>query len=151
MEAGPQIIVTPFDPDFPEAIQGSGIPPEQQPLVSETTEAEMIALRHLSFSPPTLLPLHQPMTPELVGLSDKELARLRAEALTSQQSINRSTSNEPRPTSSSNSVTGSGGATSPFDTQRLHSEVESLRREMEQLRSEGLAVAAPPSYTEGDV
>jgi hypothetical protein len=52
--------------------------------------------------------------------------------------------------SPANAVTESGEATSPYDTRRLHSEVESLRREMEQLRTEGLIIEAPPSHTEGD-
>ena len=49
--------------------------------------------------------------------------------------------------SSANVVTEPGEAN---DTQRLHSEVESLRREMERLRAQGLIIEAPPSYTDGD-
>jgi hypothetical protein len=37
----------------------------------------------------------------------------------------------------------------PFD--KLHSEVEALRQETEKLRAEGSVIAAPPSYTTGDV
>jgi hypothetical protein len=46
-------------------------------------------------------------------------------------------------------VAETGEVALPFD--RLHSEVESLRREMEHLRVEGFIIAAPPSYTEGDI
>jgi len=148
-DAGLQMIVTPFNPDSLEPTQGSGILVEQQPLVSGNTEAEMVTPHHLSSSSPNRLPLSRPGTPVLVGLSDKEIARLRAENLRSQQSHNHSTSNETRARFSPSIVTESGGATSPYDTQRLHSDVQSLRREIERLRAEGLITSAPPSYTEG--
>ncbi|KAF8497612.1 hypothetical protein F5888DRAFT_1923669 [Russula emetica] len=120
IQAGP---VTPFDPNVPEATQDAGIMTEGQPAVATVP----------------------------VGLSDKELARLRAEVLTSQQPDNPqdSTSNVSRPTFSPVAVAETGGEALPYDTRRLHSEVESLRREMERLRAEGLVNAVPPSYTEG--
>ncbi|KAF8491806.1 hypothetical protein F5888DRAFT_1733240 [Russula emetica] len=126
--------VTPFNPNFPEATQDSmaGITTEQQPI-------------------------SQPMAPVPVGLSGKELARLRTEVLTSQQADNPrgrgSGSNVPQLTLSPTAVrvAETGEAALPSDTRRLHSEVESLRREMERFRAEGLAIAAPPSYsTQGD-
>jgi len=49
-EAGPEPIVTPFDPYSYEAAQGSRILAEQQPLVTEEPEAEMFALHRLSDS-----------------------------------------------------------------------------------------------------
>ena len=52
--------------------------------------------------------------------------------------------------SSPNGVNDPSGATSSYDPLRLQSEVESLRREMEVLRTAGMATGAPPSYTEGD-
>jgi hypothetical protein len=152
IDVGPQLIVTPFDPNSSEVTQDSGIPAEQQPLVIGDPEAEMVALQHLSSSPPAILPLLPPVAPIPVGLSDKEMARIRTEALRSPQSRHPgvSTSNAPQSMSSPNATTESGEAMSPYDTRRLHSEVESLRREMERLRAEGLVIAAPPSYTEGD-
>jgi hypothetical protein len=128
---------TPSNPIPFEAAEDSGTWAERQPLVSEVPEAEMGArITHL-----------RQVAPILVGLSDKELARLRADTLSSEQSQNSSTSNVSQSTPSPNTGTGSGEATSPNDPRRLQSEVEFLRREMERLRAEG---SAPPSYTEGD-
>jgi hypothetical protein len=138
---GTRAIVTPFNPSPSEATQDSGIWAEQQPLVSENAGAEMVALHGLSSTPPISLPRSRPVAPNPAGVSSKEIARLRAEALSSQASHNRSTSNV--------SQSASSGAASSYDPQRLHSEVESLRREMERLRTE-VVVEAPPSYTEGD-
>ncbi len=146
-EAGPEPIVTPFDPYSHEAAQDSGILAGQQPLVTEGPDAEMVALHRLSSTPPTPLPLPQ-LVP--VGLSDKEIARLRAEGFNSRQSRNLgvSSSDVIQSTSSPNAVPESREA--PYDPQRLHSEVETLvRREMERLHAEGLAVGAPPSYSMG--
>jgi len=83
VDAGPQIMVTPFfDPNSFNASQDSGIWTEQQPLIIVDPEAEMVALHRLSSSPPTVLPLsRQQVAPGPVGLSDKEIARLRAEPL----------------------------------------------------------------------
>lgn len=122
----------PFDPNVPEATQNSGITTEQRPSVTEEPGAETVALRRRSSLTPTILP---------------------AEALTTQQPDKPrvSTSNVFPPTSSPTAVAETGGAVLPFDPRRLHSEVESLRLEMERLRAEGLVVAAPPSYKEGDV
>lgn len=144
------MIVTPFYRDFPEATRGSGIATEQRPFITEESSAETVALRRLSSSP-AILPISRP-APVAVGLSDKELALFRAEALTSQRPDNSRdlTSDVPWSTFSSTVVAETGGEALPSDTRRLHSEVESLRREMERLRAEGLAIAAPPSYTEGN-
>ena len=145
--AGPELIVTPFDPFAYEALHDSRILAEQQPTV---TEAEMIALHHRSSTLPTALALPQSGTPVPVGLSDKEIARLRAEGFNSQQSHNveASSSNVPQSTSSPNPVSESREA--PYDPRRLHSEVESIvRREMERLHAEGLEIVPPPSYSTG--
>jgi hypothetical protein len=158
-ETGLDAIVTPFNPHLksPEGAhwQDTGNPPEQQPLVYKNSDAEMVASRRLSSSPPAIPPLPQPVVPVPVGLSDKEMARLRAQNLSSQPPQTRSTSNVSQPqaetsTSPANSATGPDEtSSSSYDTRRLHSEVESLRREMERLRSEGLVAEAPPGYTEG--
>ena len=143
--------MTPFDLNLPEAAHDIGIT-TQQPPITDGPGAETVALRHLSSASPIPLPISRPVTPVPVGLSDKELARLRAEVLTSQQpdNVRDSTPNVSQSTSSPTAVAETGGAASPYDSRRLHSEVESLRREMERLRAEGLVVVAPPSYSEGN-
>ena len=153
METGALAKVTPFDPNSFEATQDPEISRDPRPLVAEERATEMVALQPLNFSlPPVVLPRSRPVEPIPAGLSDKEIAQLRAEILNSLQSRNPSTANVSRSTSSPNSVTeSSSGGTSSHDARRLHTEVESLvRREMERLRTEGLVLEAPPSYTEGD-
>ena len=142
------MMVTPFHQVPSVASQGSGSLMEHQPLVSGDPEAEMVAVHGLSVTPHTVLPRSLPGVPVPVGLSDKEIARLRTEALSSQYSHN-STSNVSLTTSPGNAASDSSGATS-YDPRRLHTEVEFLRREVELLRTEGMAPGAPPSYTEGD-
>ena len=150
VDAGPQLIVTPFDPNYSfdqafDTNQDSGIPAEQQPLVIGDPEGEIVSPHRLSSSPPAI-PLRQ-LAPAPVGWSDKEIARLRAENRSSPQPRNFGASGLTRtqPTSPPNAVTGPGE--SSYDTRRLHTEFESLRREVEQLRAEGFA---PPSYSGGD-
>ena len=140
--------MTPFDPYSYEALAVHG---SQQPSVTEEPDAEMIALHRLSSKPPLPLPLLQPETPVPVGLSDKEIARLRAEGFNSRESRNLEVSspNVSQSTPSPDPVTESREL--PYDPRRLHSEVESLvRREMERLHAEALVITAPPSYTEGN-
>jgi hypothetical protein len=148
VDSGPQIIVSPFDPNFSfDTNRYSGTSAEQQPLVIGDPEAEMVSPHRLSSSPSAVLP--RQVAPVPVGLSDKEIARLRAETLSSPQALNfrASALQMSQPTSPLNAVTRSGE--SQYDTRRLHTEFESLRREVEQLRAEGL-IAAPPGYVEGD-
>ena len=144
------MMVTPYNTVPSQAIQDSRTWAEQQPLVSEDPGAEMVAPHDLSSTPPTVLPRSRLVAPFPVGLSDKEIVRLRAEALNSQHSYNNSTSNTSLTASSANAAPESSGATSSYDPRRLHTEVESLRREVELLRAEGVVPGAPPSYTEGD-
>jgi hypothetical protein len=156
MEDGSRMMATPFNAIPSDATLDSGSWTEQQPLVPEDRDADMVALHRLSSSPPTALARLRPVAPIPPGLSSKEIARIRAEALSSQHSHNNSTSNvsqtlsQSQSTSPPDSSTDSSGATSSsYDPRRLHSEVESLRREMQRLRTEGLVPEAPPSYTEG--
>ena len=156
------MIVTPFDPNSyssEEIAQGSRdlTQAEQRPLIAtEGPEGEMVALRQLSqtTTPPTVLARSRPMAPVPAGLSNKEVARLRAEALAggsprlSHNGSSPNVSHSESTSSPENTVTESGEATSSFDARRLHSEVESLRREMERLRAEGVIIEAPPGYTE---
>ena len=134
------IMVTPYNTASSQEIQDSRTWAEQQPLVSEDPGAEMVAPHDLSSTRPTVLPRSRPVAPG-------KTARLRAEALDSQHSHNNSTSDVSLTTSSANAAPESSGATSSYDPWRLHTEFESLRREVELLRTEG---AAPPGYTEGD-
>jgi len=111
----------------------------------------MVALNRLSSMSPKPRPFLQPGTPVPVGLSDKEIARLRVEGFDSQQSRNPGvlSSDVIQSTSSPNAIPESREA--PYDPRRLHSEVETLvRQEMERLHAEGLVNGAPPSYTEGE-
>ena len=78
-EASPELTVTPFDPYGYEASQYTIMLAEQQPLVTEGPEAEMRALHRQSSTPLAAIPLPRPGTPIPVVLSDKEIARLRAE------------------------------------------------------------------------
>ena len=150
VSVGPQLIVSPFDRNsFDQYTENLA---EQRPLRIGEQEVAMVAPNRLSSSPPPILPLLPPVASVPVGLTDKEMARLRSEAFSSPEPRNFqvSASNVSRSTSppSLNIVTESGE--SPYHNRRLHSEVESLRREVEQLRAEGLVVGAPPSYAEGD-
>lgn len=141
IQAVPMVMVTPFDQDFLEAAQDTGNSTDQRPLAAEEAGSET----------PIPFPISQPMS-HPVGLSAKELARLRAEVHTQQSYNSRgATRRVSQPTFSPAPVAGTGGAALPYETQRLHSEVESLRREMERLRGGGLGITAPPSYTEGNV
>ena len=125
-------------------------------MATNGPEGDMVALHRLSQTPtpPNVLPRSRPPAPIPAGLSSKQVARLRAEALAGgspQRSRSGSSTNVSHSESTSspeNAVTESGEAKSSLDTRRLHSEVESLRREMERLRAEGAIVEAPPSYTE---
>jgi len=161
MEASPQAIVTPFGSDSrsyevipQDSINSTGT--EQRPLISvEDPAGDMVTLHHLSSgsTSPAAVSSSRPAAPAPAGLSGKEMARWRA-ALSSQpqsESHNRSTLDMSQPTSSlANNVSESGERPSPYDSRRLHSEVKSLRREMERLRAEGVIIEAPPSYPEGD-
>ncbi len=159
------MVVSPFYLNTFDANQDSGISAEQQPIGIGDPVAEMVAFpsHRPSSTPPTVFPHPGPVVPAPVGLSGKEIARLRAQTLGSQQSQAQTRSTldvsqpETRSSANLNAATEPGEASSSDDTRRLHSEVESLRREMERLRdmerlrTEGLVTeAGPPSYsTEG--
>ena len=143
LEPGPPATVTPFD-SFPLVVtyQDQGSWMEQQQLLPEPPEAEIVPDPHgLSFTPPSTLPRSRPVAPVPPGMSDKEIARLRAGVLSWPSNGSQSQS------SPSTTIAEQSGARSSSDTRRLQSEVESLRREMQDLRTGRLE--APPSYTEG--
>jgi hypothetical protein len=161
MDASPQMIGTPFDPtrNSSEATQDSVISAEQQSSVLGDPETEMVALHRRSFSLCAVSPLFPPEGSVPVGLSDKELALLRTEALNSPlpHNLRVSTSNASLCTSSPTAVTEFGVTTWLRNTRRLHSGVESLRfeierrlREIDRLRAEGFDSGAQPNYTSGD-
>ena len=79
VDAGSQMIVTPWHPNSSEATEDSGFSADQQSSVIRDPEVEMAALHRRSFSLPAPSPLLPPEG-SVVGLSDEELARLRAEA-----------------------------------------------------------------------
>lgn len=83
-----------------------------------------------------------------IGLSGKELARLRAEALVLQHTDapSESSGSEPEPDTVPVVTVEPSVAISESEGQGLRSVVESLRREVQQLRIERLD--APPSYAE---
>jgi len=152
-EDQPLAIITPFEPiplSDASSRNNSAIWAEQQQLLSDPPEAGIIPEPHDLSSAPPPVPPHsnlRPVAPVTVGLSGKELARLRAEGRNALQTLPSSLSNESQPTSS---IVEQGGATSPFEapSRRLQLEVESLRRDVQELRTERFE--APPSYTSGD-
>ena len=110
-----------------------------------------------------LTPQRRPPSPSMssapIGLSAKELARLRAETLRSQQIQVPNESIEPQQfepvtatvpvvtTDSTDSESEQDTAIPPSETRELRTVVESLQREVQRLRAERFD--APPSYTEG--
>ena len=152
MGVGPPATITPFDPISLDATShGSDSRAEGQELLSIHPDAGS-ALDSYSLSststPALVLPLSQPVAPVPTGLSSKELARLRTEALSSQNTVSPQSPNTPQPSSPPAAVTEQSGAIQSSEAQRLQSEVESLRREMQRLLTERLE--SPPSYTSGD-
>jgi len=103
-------------------------------------EPEIVPLAHAST--PSDSPVPSPLVvPIPVGLSSKELALLREDSSRS-QSTDAFLSGL-----SSTATTERGVATSSTEARRLQSEVESLRREMQELRAERFE--APPGYEDG--
>ena len=82
------------------------------------------------------------------GLSGKELAQLRStRSQPSQSPYSESAPNASPPAATTTATTDRNSVVPPPEDQRpWQSEVESLRREMEQLRAERLDPEAPPSY-----
>ena len=139
MEPDWPMIVTPFNPTLTEATEPeAGSQANLQQRWFEPVEPETVPLVHAS-TPPVPSPRVEPVP---VGLSSKELARLRQDNLLSQ-------STDAQPSDPLLSATSElGVATSSSEARRLQSEVETLRREMEQLLAERYEV--PPSYASED-
>jgi hypothetical protein len=149
---GPPGTITPFNPIWLDATShGSDPQTEWQELLSTHPDAGSV-LDSYSLSststPALVFPLSQPVAPVPTDLSDKELARLRTEALSSQNPLSPQSPNTLQSSSPQAAVTEQSGAIQSSEAQRLRSEVEILRREMQQLRTERHEL--PPSYTSGD-
>ena len=152
MGVGPPGTITPFISGPLDATShGSGSKAERQGLLYTHPDAGS-ALDSYSLSntstPALVLPLPQPVAPVPTGLSPKELARLRAEALSSQNTLSPQSPDTLQSSSPQTGVTEQSGAIQSLEAQRLRSEVDFLRREMQQLLTERHEL--PPSYTSGD-
>ncbi|KAH9063194.1 hypothetical protein EDB87DRAFT_1604477 [Lactarius vividus] len=134
MLAGSPMTVTPFDP----ALAGTAL--LEAGSQSGTTRD----------GPSSLLPPSQSAASVPVGLTSKELAQLRSATTRSPLTTHwhaRTSSNGSQPTLVVGTSEGRTSTPTP-ETWRLQSEVESLRREMQELRAERFE--APPSYGIGE-
>ena len=137
-EARPQMTVAPFNPTL-----GGAAPLELGSQIWTTSD------RPSPMSEPSLL-LTQSALPVPVGLSSKELARLRSTPILSPSTDAQLSSSGSEPvTPPTFSATERSTLTPTPETQRLQTEVESLRREMQQLQIRAERFEAPPSYGEG--
>ncbi|KAH9064488.1 hypothetical protein EDB87DRAFT_1241631 [Lactarius vividus] len=134
------MILTPFNPTLTGVAEfGTG---SQANWQRQSVEPEIVPLVH--GPTPSDSPVPSPRLVSVpVGLSSKELARLREDSSRSQSTD--------ALTSGPSSTAERGVATSFSEARRLQSEVEALRREMQQLRVERFE--APPGYASenGDV
>jgi hypothetical protein len=155
MEAGSRVEVTPFvsshhDIAHGDPMTGTGWHRPQSGLPA-TADA------HDPYSSPSGLHPQSPASVP-VGLSDKGLARIRAETLRSQPAIHTITvalpgdvSRSQSPSIPATATEQRGPPTSQPLFRTLQSQVDRLWREMRQLRAERLGSEAPPSYAENDV
>ncbi|KAH9020011.1 hypothetical protein EDB85DRAFT_2153324 [Lactarius pseudohatsudake] len=141
MEAGSQMTVTPFSPTLAAAAS-----------LEAGYQSGSTSFASLPPPPPPPPPSQiAALAPVPVGLTDKELARRRSAAIRSPLTSHARTSSsgsQPTATYPSTIGTSEGSTSTPTpETRRLQSEVESLRREMQELRAERFE--APPSYGTG--
>ena len=134
VDPGLPVTMTPFKPTPTGAAEPETAPQTNwQQQRTEAVEPEIVPLVH------ALTPLDLPM-PFPVGLSGKELARLRAES-----SHSPLTSPDALPSGPLLTATAERKPdTSSSEARRLQSEVESLRREVQQIRAE--IFESPPGY-----
>ena len=131
-----QMTVTPFNPTLTDAV-----------TLQAGSQIWTASDGPSSTSEP-LLPPARSATPIPVGLNSKELARLRSAAMFSLPTHAPSSSSGSQPTYPPPISATEGSTVTPIpETQRLQTEVESLRREMQELRAERFE--APPSYGDG--
>jgi len=159
MEPASGIDVTPFVPNRPEMTHGNPMTRTvwQQPHSGLSATVATDGDAHDPYSSPSGLHSQLP-TSVPVGLSDKELARMRAENLPSRPaSIDAITVNLLGDANGSQYPSFPAPATEPRGSptsvplfRTLQSQVDRLWREMRQLRAERLGSEAPPSYAEQD-
>ena len=160
MEAalGSRVEVTPFVSSRHEITHGDPMTGTgwQQPQSGLPATVVTDADVHDPYSSPSGLHSQSPASVP-VGLSDKGLARIRAENLRSQPAIHTITvalpgdaSRSPSPSLPATATEQRGSPTSQPLFRTLQSQVDRLWREMRQLRAERLGSEAPPSYAEHD-
>jgi len=158
MESASGVEVTPFVSSRPEMTHGDPMTGTvwQQPQSGLPATVATDADAHDPYSSRPGLHSQSPASIP-VGLSDKELARMRAENQLSRPAIDTVTVDLPGDASGSQSpsfpatVTEQRGSPTSLPLFRtLQSQVDRLWREMRQLRAERLGSEAPPSYAEHD-
>ncbi|KAH8997909.1 hypothetical protein EDB92DRAFT_1792338 [Lactarius akahatsu] len=138
------MIVTPFDPTLVGATEPeTGSSTNWQQRSTEPVEPEIVPLAHAPN--PSDSPVPSPrVVPVPAGLSSKELARLRRD-ISHAQPADTLPSGPSLP-----AITEQAVASSSSEARRLQSEVEALRREMQQLRVDTVErFEAPPGYDGG--
>ena len=135
----PEVTVTPFNPMGSTVTSGNVV----SDAASQATEQQQQQLVSSSEGSSSTSFLRVP-----AGLSGKELAQLRSTRSQPSQSPNSEYApNTSPPAATTTATTDRSSAVPPAEDQRpWQLEVESLRREMEQLRAERLDPEAPPSY-----
>ncbi|KAH9033416.1 hypothetical protein EDB85DRAFT_2145013 [Lactarius pseudohatsudake] len=147
MGAGADVAEAPFNPTL------TGTSPldagsQQQPR-SDPVGMPTVPLNHRPSSSGPLLQSSPYTLPIPVGLSSKELARLRSRAVHVQLTPAESASSDSRPAPPPTVTARQGEATPPPEDRALQSEVEYLRREVQRLRAQEARAErfeAPPSY-----
>jgi hypothetical protein len=139
VEPRPQMAVTPFDTTL------AGATPRETGHPVWTMSNGLF-----SKSDPTLSRLQNAASTP-VGLTDKELARLRSAPMLSPPTHPHSSSSGSQPASPPIiSTTDQSGATPTPNTRILQTEMETLRREMQPLLAHAERFEAPPSYGDGE-
>jgi hypothetical protein len=135
----PEVAVTPFNPMGSTVTCGTAVS-DAASQATEQQQQQLVSSSEGSSSPSFL------RVP--AGLSGKELAQLRSTRSQPSQSPNSESAPNTSPPAA---TTDRSSAVPPSQDQRpWQSDVESLRREMEQLRAERLEPEAPPSYFTGE-
>jgi len=148
METVSGVEVTPFVSSRPEITHGDPMtgtgwqqPQSGLPATVATDADAYSSSSGLHSQSPTSVP---------VGLSAKELARMRAENLRSRPAIGTIPVPSQSPSSPAMATEQRESSTSPPLFRTLQSQVDRLWREMRQLRAERSGSEAPPSYAEHD-